>query len=166
MHNLFSWNYFSLLTLSKNVSYWVFELLHERLNRDKMTFIAKKNHLVCMRGKIMAETSKGMPAENRACLPDRSFDTLYTGSAVEWMTYAVSRGCAKCHLLADSITGVLIMSLNECFQFQQLHIPHQQYLQTIAFDSLRMRIAHCSDSGCVFFRHENHSNNNNWNNFI
>lgn len=35
-----------------------------------MTFIAKKNHSVCMRGKIMAETSKGMPAENRACLTD------------------------------------------------------------------------------------------------
>lgn len=34
------------------------------------------------------------------------------------------------------------MSLNERFQFRQLHIPHQQYLQMIAFDSLRMGIVH------------------------
>lgn len=34
------------------------------------------------------------------------------------------------------------MSLNERIEFQQLHIPHQQYLQMIAFDSLRMGMAH------------------------
>ncbi len=105
----------------------------------------------------MAETSEGMSAENLACLTDLL--TPYTGSGVEWMTYAVSRGCAKCHLLADSITGVLMMSLNERIEFQQLHIPHQQYLQMIAFDSLRMGMAHFFLFLDFFFRHENKYNN-------
>lgn len=47
------------------------------------------------------------------------------------------------------------MSLNERFQFRQLHIPHQQYLQMIAFDSLRMGIAHFFLFFGYFFRHEN-----------
>lgn len=110
---------------------------------DKLTFIAQKSFsLYSLLGDIVYGRNIWRHVWRKSCLPDRFFDSLYTGSGVEWMTYAVSRGCAKCHLLADSITGVLIMSLNERFEFQQLHIPHQQYLQIIAFDSLRMGIAH------------------------
>ncbi len=87
---------------------------------DKLTFIAQKSFSRytwrdCGRN-IWRHVCR------KSCKPDRSFDSLHTGSGVEWMTSAVCRGCAKCHLLADSITGVLIMSLNERFEFQQLHI--------------------------------------------
>jgi len=95
-----------------------------------------------MSGELMYGKNIWRQACRKSCMPDRSFDSLYTGSGVEWMTCAISRGCAKCHLLADTITGFLIMSQNERFQFQHLHIPHQQYLQTHVFDSLRMRIGY------------------------
>jgi len=112
-----------------------------------------------MSGQLMYGKNIWRQACRKSCMPDRSFDSLYTGSGVEWMTCAISRGCAKCHLLADTITGFLIMSQNERFQFQHLHIPHQQYLQTHVFDSLRIRIGYhiALILGGFFSQHESYS---------